>query len=278
MGRRRGDPNTLSRTAARRLARQAAREGFGLGQEDFARKLLTNSAREGLRQQAEILEERLAELKAQQLLEALPRIKDEDWTPAFQRGVRAALTTILQVRGASTRNMGAAFGVDDPVMQQYLDSWSLRLADDVSETSRKHIQKILTNELQKQPVPTERQIAKELRGYYARNQEWRARTTARTETTRGINAADYMRMRDSGLVPAREWVPKPPAPNRRKNHQALRGEVAPIDRPFSNGDWWPHDINCECRTRPVMVAPTIEDEVRRYAIQWQNQMLAGLEL
>jgi len=38
----------------------------------------------------------------------------------------------------------------------------------------------------------------------------------------------------------------------RDEHAAMNGEIVDIDKPFSNGEMYPGDVNCRCTVLPVI--------------------------
>ena len=123
---------------------------------------------------------------------------------------------------------------------------------------------------------------------------WRAETIARTEVIGSSNFASFNAYEQSGVVPGKQWVST--LDDRvRDSHEALNGEIVPIDEPFKIGSaaaFHPggfgvaaEDINCRCTIAPVVDESEIKDaaalaiEWKRFdakAIRWEKQATKAL--
>lgn len=149
----------------------------------------------------------------------------------------------------------------------WIESWSEELGSMMKLTSHTQLENILKTNLEKGTGIQD--FITDLQNSGIREERYRARTTAITESLRAHSVAQEESIQQSPAVEEKEWVHTGAYRNDpRPNHQAISGQVVPKDQPFTlTGDdgstyypQYPRDpmlpakesINCHCIHRGIV--------------------------
>jgi len=149
-----------------------------------------------------------------------------------QLGVRMAVRTKETVlkRAAKMTNKTRY----ELVIMQYLERMGLtQLAQDITDTSKEDIRKILLQQVDQQLTTSQTMTLIEARGL----PRWRGELIARTETSHAANVGSMVGALDTGLVCKKEWVSAQDNRTRREprdqtDHLHMNGVQADMDKPF----------------------------------------------
>ncbi len=148
------------------------------------------------------------------------------------------------------------FRVADPRVSEFIAGKVFKLGNDVSNKTRRVIQKILVDG--SADDLSVGQLSANIRDTFKGFRKTRAVTIARTEALGASNAAAVEGYRQSEVVQRKQWLTTRDG-NVRDSHAAIDGEIVPLSSRFSNGLEAPgvggppeEVINCRCTVLPVL--------------------------
>ena len=144
--------------------------------------------------------------------------------------------------------------ISNSIIKQYSSKNAVKMAKLVTNSVKKTINKIITQG-QSQGI-NQRDIVKKITDKVSGMSKSRARTIARTETSKTINITENTVADEAGMT-EKEWVYTHISKSPREAHVALDGTVIKINESFNVNGFegkYPHDpnlppsevINCEC--------------------------------
>lgn len=148
----------------------------------------------------------------------------------------------------------------------WIESWSTELGQKMKLTSHNEIEKILIDNISEGKGVDE--LTRQLMDGGIREDYYRARRTAVTETLRAHSVSQQEAIMQNPATDRKEWVHTGSYRNTpRENHAAMSGTIVPKEEPFNllGADgvtyypMYPHDtnlpagesINCKCFHRPI---------------------------
>lgn len=184
---------------------------------------------------------------------------DEVWSSDLENAKLRGVIFRASARVARTRgqavvdevNPGSAFLIDDPAIQEALESAAGEMVVGINDATRELLNEFLA-EANASGLTTN-EMAQGIEELFA----WgpaRAQRIARTETGRAYNASSYSAAKQqSEYIESQEWLTAGDE-KVRDTHAAIDGEIVGLDEPFGNGCRYPGDpaaaasetINCRC--------------------------------
>jgi HK97 family phage portal protein len=162
--------------------------------------------------------------------------------------------------GFETVNETYEFGISlDEVnfrFTEWVEENGLKQAKEINDTTQDKLRKTLSEGIQEgESIP---KLRDRVSSVYTEAKTSRATTIARTETHNTVGAGTHETYKAVN-VSQKEWLTSMDG-RERPSHAALNGEVAGIDRAFSNGLMYPGDpggspeeiVNCRCVELPVL--------------------------
>lgn len=239
MGRRRQEralEDALTRTLAAGMAR-GRQEGILSVLARIARRLLGLDTNDAVRM--------IEQDGPQAAVSGLSRLARDVWVGRWREGLSGALEAIMASATLPTDrgNVPLSFDLANPRTQEFFDSYTLRLAEQVTNTTREKLEAAIREGIEEGlSVPeVARKVAEageEFAGY-------RSELIARTELHRAAIESSEMQARGSGVVKTRTWVTADDE-RVRAEHRALDGTTVGIDEEFPGGLHPATEINCRC--------------------------------
>lgn len=157
--------------------------------------------------------------------------------PLILRIMRVA--TITTDRGP----VSAGFDVRNPENEAYFRDYVLRLAEEVTDTTRGRLEKAIREGVDEGlGIP---EIAKRVSEVGEEFSGYRSELIARTETLNASRGAAHIQAKNSGVVGGKVW--RATKDDRtRTEHRDLDGTAVGLDELFPNGEVWPSSPNCRC--------------------------------
>jgi SPP1 gp7 family putative phage head morphogenesis protein len=242
----------LGREAGRREGR---REGFLKVLTRIAKRLLLADARDAAR----VVEQQ----GPQRALDAIRRLSAEVWRGRWQEALSETLEAIMDEAPLRTDRGPVRLGFDvrNPELGEFFDSYRLRLATQVTDTTRSDLEGIIRKAMDEGlSVPDTARLIREKGEEFSKS---RAETIARTELHRAALSAAEIQARRSGVVSGRVWRATNDA-RTRAEHRRLDGTRVGLEEPFP-GDLHPAtEVNCRCYLEFVVnteaLGPSVDTE------------------
>lgn len=160
----------------------------------------------------------------------------------------AVFEDIVERRGKRAADLiGSTFEMTESV-RKFIDKKSITFADEVNETTRKHLRETL-----KEGVGAGEGIGdltKRVEELFDNREKWEAERIARTEVIEASNGAELEAYKQSEVVEKKEWLIAPGACD---ICEPLNGEVVELDKDFGGEfDYPPAHPNCRCTILPVI--------------------------
>lgn len=161
-------------------------------------------------------------------------IRDPRWVAELTEALRPSVQVALNRGGdgGMAKLPGAiSFNVESPEVQQFIDSYMIRLSDAINGTTELALRNIMVDGLgQNRSV---REIANAIMDMDESVSGFRAERIARTESTRAFVEGEKEAWKQSGVVQGKTWLL---APNACEFCRALKAqfgnEPIPLDQPF----------------------------------------------
>ena len=160
------------------------------------------------------------------------------------------ITEMVKINGeAAAAELGLGFDVTNPKVIKWIKERAGLLIKSISDTTLKKLRKTLAEGVEAgESIP---KLASRISNVYDEAKGSRAIKIARTETINASNSGALEAYKQSGIVEKKEWLAT--MDDRvRDEHAAMNGEVVDIDKPFSNGEMYPGEVNCRCTVLPVL--------------------------
>jgi SPP1 gp7 family putative phage head morphogenesis protein len=181
------------------------------------------------------------------LLSLLPELALDKWGERWRENMRpvfADLVSAYDRESGKRLGTGLAFDLENPFIQEWLDRMSIRLAGQVPETTRQHVEREVKEGISSGESVDD--ISRRIRGVFNSAKRSRADLIARSEANGSQNAASFLQAKASGVVVSKTWLTARDA-RVRDEHEALEGMTIPLDDEFPNGEGrWPSAPNCRC--------------------------------
>ena len=136
-----------------------------------------------------------------------------------------------------------SFDLENPIMREYLEGYTSKLADTLSETSYANFERILLG-AQSEGLSVQ-DAARRLQEEVPELNRTRAVLISRTELHSTSEGARLEQARYSGVVSGKTWRHSGKA-NFRPEHKAQDGVTVALDERFPDGSDHPSDPNCAC--------------------------------
>ena len=175
---------------------------------------------------------------------------DEKEIMKFTEFVLPRITEMVKINGkAAAAELGVAFDVTNPEVIKWIKERAGLLIKSISDTTLEKLKRTLAEGVANgESIPN---LADRIGVVYDEAKGSRAVKIARTETINASNSGALEAYKQSGVVEKKEWLAT--MDDRvRDEHAAMNGEVVDIDKPFSNGEMYPGDVNCRCTVLPVI--------------------------
>jgi len=177
---------------------------------------------------------------------------DEREIMKFTEFALPRITEMVKINGqAAMAELGVeiAFDITNPKVIKWIKDRCGLLIKSISDTTLKKLRKTLAEGIEAgESIPN---LADRIGIVYDEAKGSRAVKIARTETINASNSGALEAYKQSGVVEKKEWLAT--MDDRvRDEHAAMNGEVVDIDKPFSNGEMYPGDVNCRCTVLPVI--------------------------
>jgi len=177
---------------------------------------------------------------------------DEREIMKFTEFALPRITEMVKINGqAAMAELGVeiAFDITNPKVIKWIKDRCGLLIKSISDTTLEKLRKTLAEGVANgESIPN---LASRISGVYDEAKGSRAVKIARTETINASNSGALEAYKQSGVVEKKEWLAT--MDDRvRDEHAAMNGEVVDIDKPFSNGEMYPGDVNCRCTVLPVI--------------------------
>lgn len=177
---------------------------------------------------------------------------DEREIAKFAKYVLPRITEMVKINGqAAMAELGVeiAFDITNPKVIKWIKDRCGLLIKSISDTTLEKLKRVLAEGVANgESIPD---LASRISGVYDEAKGSRAVKIARTETINASNSGALEAYKQSGVVEKKEWLAT--MDDRvRDEHAAMNGEVVDIDKPFSNGEMYPGDVNCRCTVLPVI--------------------------
>lgn len=179
-------------------------------------------------------------------LEAVRSLSEGSWRTRWQEDTSEVLEAVMDdavlVTDKGTARPG--FDVSNPANREFFDSYRLRLATQVTDTTREHIEAAIREGIDEGlSVPDVARKVREAGEEYA---GYRSELISRTELHRAAIESSEIRAKNSGVVSGRTWLSASDE-RVRDTHRALNGVTVGLDEPFPGGIRSPaEEINCRC--------------------------------
>lgn len=196
----------------------------------------------------------------QRALSGLLRLSEASWVPRWASGVSGVLAAVMEDAPLPTDRGPIRLGFDlsNPETEAFFSSYRLRLAEQVTSTTREKLEAAIRKGIEEGlSVPEVAQkvsdVGQEFAGY-------RSETIARTELHRAALESSEMQAKRSGVVNRKTWRSTNDA-RTREEHRKLDGVSVGIDEVFEGGLHPATEINCRCT-----VEYGISDELLRRSV------------
>lgn len=136
-----------------------------------------------------------------------------DWNRRLAKDVRAFMeelveeygpTVVSQMKYGIGGSFEMAFDISNPEVQEFLDAYSIRLAEEINTTTNAALRVSVSAGYD--AGETMGEIADRVAGVYDAAEGYRSLLIARTETVRGMNYAAEAVYQQSGVVEGKEWL------------------------------------------------------------------------
>ncbi len=246
---RRGGNVALTKKEKRQIGALLAKEratGFLKGQGAALRAALEERARELLKDDLRAIR---AILVSVGLSGAATEVGKADWAGRWKRGLKGLL---LRAAKESTKPREEALGSfdpeDDPEAKDWFEGYVVKLADDVTETTKEKVTDIL-REAQRNGLSMD-EAAGLIDASFDEISPGRARRIARTELGRASKGAAFFQAKRSGLA-----ITKTRRSMRddrvRDEHRDIDGETVPVEARYSNSERFCGELSINCRCRDL---------------------------
>ena len=175
---------------------------------------------------------------------------DEREIAKFAEFVLPRITEMVKINGeAAAAELGVAFDVTNPKVIKWIKERAGMLIKSISDTTLDKLKRTLAEGVANgESIPN---LADRIGIVYDEAKGYRSVLISRTETINASNSGALEAYKQSGVVEKKEWLAT--MDDRvRDEHAAMNGEVVDIDKPFSNGEMYPGDVNCRCTVLPVI--------------------------
>jgi len=152
--------------------------------------------------------------------------------------------------GLKSQKASEQFNAPEQLLEK-LDRRAEFFTSSMLETDFEKLKEIIVNSMEEgEGIP---QLANRIEGYFEDVSKDRARTIARTETSRLVSQATQESYRQSAVVTGKEWISSKDD-RVRPEHQENDGQIVGPDEKFQNGERYPGDnsINCRCALAPAV--------------------------
>ncbi len=181
----------------------------------------------------------------QTALKSILRLSRGAWRQRWQTEVSDALEDVMDDAPLRT-TMGSVkpgFNVSNPELASFFEDYKLRLATQVTDTTREDIEGIIRKASEEGlSVPDTARLIREKGEEFSKS---RSETIARTELHRAALSAAEIQARRSGVVTGRTWLATKDA-RTRSEHRVLDGVTVGLDEEFPGGLHPATEINCRC--------------------------------
>ena len=160
---------------------------------------------------------------------------------------------LLEAQGKPTEKAKVdAFNPWEETIRKYIKTTVAQKVTNVSDTTKKEIKKII--DTLRAEDSTMDQIARAIKQKFEDFSRYRAFRISRTEVVGASNFASIKSAEQSKVVDKKEWVSSRDS-RVRDSHERVHGDLADLDKPFSNGLMFPGDysagrpgetIQCRC--------------------------------
>lgn len=206
---------------------------------------------------------------------AIERLYNKEMDEALKHTLASAFITGLSVGAEHGRSLMGKKAVKEiseetrRFFNMWIDKYGLELAQDINETTKKKLRKILSEAIENgESLPKQiKKLIEASNGMFNEDKKWRAELIARTESCTTMNAGSTALYQSEGIE-QKEWI-SVQDDRTRDSHLIMDGVVVPITDKFevpatsqSDGAWmeYPGDptapasevCNCRCTTAPVV--------------------------
>ncbi len=225
------------------LLEQALLEGLREGQRRAFGATIKAAAARVLQREVSDVVGAFAEGGPQGALTALKAAARGLWQVRWRDALEPILSALMQGATEVRAPVFGSFGLENPVMREYLDGYTSELADTLSTTSYDNFERILRDgQRMGLSVP---EVSRRLEEHLPEVNKARADLISRTELIRASNGASLQQAKASGVATGKRWLATMDE-RVRPEHLALDGVVVGIDEAFSNGLQVPGEPNCRC--------------------------------
>jgi SPP1 gp7 family putative phage head morphogenesis protein len=177
-------------------------------------------------------------------------------TAAMATSLRAVLASELEAMGQHALDdikLDIAFDVDNPRIQDWLDTYSLKLSKNLEDVNEQMIREQLIDGINAgEGIP---ELTARVHDLFDSWDRARAEMIARTETIRASNQAALEAYHESGVVHFKTWLPAPDACDICVEI-GLKDPI-PLDEPFFDDDYGdgqapPAHVNCRCACAAII--------------------------
>ncbi len=177
-------------------------------------------------------------------------------TAAMAASLRSILSSELEAMGQHALDdikLDAAFDVDNPRVQDWLDTYSVKLSQNLEDVNEQMIREQLIDGINAgEGIP---ELTNRVHDLFDSWDRERAETIARSETIRASTQASLEAYHDSGVVKFKTWLPAPDACDICVEI-GLKDPI-PLDEPFFDDDYGdgqgpPAHVNCRCACAAVI--------------------------
>lgn len=224
---------------------RAAAAGIERGRREGVLSVLARIARRLFARDTQDVTRMLAQDGPERTLDALQRLAREVWIPRWVEGVSPVLGDVMDAAELPTNRGPVRLGFDlaNPLNAEFFSGYTLRLAEQVTNTTREKLEGAIREGIEKGlSVPEVADKVSEAGEEFSKS---RSETIARTELHRAAISSSEMQARRSGVVSHRVW--RATFDERtRPEHRRLEGVRVGLDEPFPDGLHPATEVNCRC--------------------------------